>query len=192
MEIIIASNNKYKITEINAVLKGSVSLLSLDDAGINEDIPENENTLEGNALEKARYVHRRTGGKVFADDTGLEVEALDGAPGVHSARYAGDDKNSERNIDRLLDELKKHTNRQARFRTVIALIYDNEEHLFEGIVNGEIINERRGGEGFGYDPVFIPVNEKLTFAEMSAERKNKISHRAIATKKMAHFLLGRV
>lgn len=188
MDIIIASNNRHKIKEINEILDGSFSLISMAEAGINEDIPENEDTLEGNALEKARYIHRKTGLNVIADDTGLEAEALGGAPGVHSARYAGEDKDPEKNIDRLLEELKHHNNRKARFRTVIALILNNKEYLFEGIIQGEIRDDKRGSRGFGYDPVFIPLNESLSFAEMPAARKNMISHRAIAVSKLREFL----
>lgn len=188
MDIIIASNNRHKIKEINEILDGSFSLISMAEAGINEDIPENEDTLEGNALEKARYIHRKTGLNVIADDTGLEAEALGGDPGVHSARYAGEDKDPEKNIDRLLEELKYHNNRKARFRTVIALILNNKEYLFEGIIQGEIRDDKRGTGGFGYDPVFIPVNENLSFAEMPAARKNIISHRAIAVSKLREFL----
>lgn len=190
MKIIVASNNKHKIREISAVISKSVRLVTMAEEGITEDIPENESSLEGNALEKARYVYRLTGENVFADDTGLETEALDGAPGVHSARYAGESKDSDANINKLLDELKGHKNRRARFRTVIALILDKQEYLFEGIINGTIINEKRGRQGFGYDPVFIPNNEKMTFAEMSSERKNQISHRAIAIRKLGKFLQG--
>jgi len=190
MEIIVASNNQHKIREISAVLNSSVTLVTMAEAGITEDIPENESSLEGNALEKARYVYRLTGKNVFADDTGLETEALDGAPGVHSARYAGPGKDSDANISKLLHELQGHENRRARFRTVIALILNKKEYLFEGIINGRIINEKRGRQGFGYDPVFIPENEKLTFAEMPSARKNQISHRAIAIKKLSDFLQG--
>lgn len=190
MKIIVASNNKHKIREISAVISKSVRLVTMAEAGISEDIPENESSLEGNALEKARYVYRLTGENVFADDTGLETEALDGAPGVHSARYAGESKDSDANINKLLDELKGHKNRRARFRTVIALILDKQEYLFEGIINGRIINEKRGRQGFGYDPVFIPDNENVTFAEMSSDRKNQISHRAIAIRKLGEFLQG--
>jgi len=192
MDIIIASNNKYKIKEINAVMAESVRLISLSEAGIKEDIPENAETLEDNALEKARFVHRKTGSNVFADDTGLEVDALKGAPGVYSARYAGQDKNPDNNIERLLKELINHKNRKARFRTVIALIYDNNEYLFEGVINGVIIMEKKGHKGFGYDPVFLPDNEDYTFAEMPAQRKNKISHRAIAIQKLNDFLSSRL
>ncbi len=192
MDLIIASNNTHKIKEINAVMAESVRLISLSEAGIIEDIPENAKTLEENALEKARYVHRKTGSNVFADDTGLEVDALNGAPGVHSARYAGPDKNPDNNIDRLLKELINHKNRKARFRTVIALIFDKNEYVFEGAINGEIIMEKRGDRGFGYDPVFLPDNEDFTFAEMPAQRKNMISHRAIAIQKLNDFLNSRL
>jgi XTP/dITP diphosphohydrolase len=189
MEIIFATNNLNKIREINNILGKSFEILSLKDINLEEDIPENETTLEGNALYKARHVFSVTGTTVFADDTGLEVEALNGRPGVHSARFAGKNKDSEANIDKLLTLLENETNRNARFRTVIALIYENKEYFFEGIVKGKIINERRGSEGFGYDPVFIPENKSLTFAEMKLEDKNKISHRAIAFENLREFLL---
>jgi XTP/dITP diphosphohydrolase len=188
MKIIFASNNKNKIREIKHVLGNSFMLLSLNDINMEEDIPENEPTLEGNALFKARYIFMATGMDVFADDTGLEVEALDGLPGVHSARFAGENKDSGANIDKLLALLGTSVNRNARFRTVIALIIDGKEYLFEGIVSGKIINEKRGREGFGYDPVFIPEGKKLTFAEMDLDEKNKISHRARAFEKLKDFL----
>ena len=188
MKIIFASNNKNKIREIKHVLGNSFTLLSLNDINMEEDIPENEPTLEGNALLKARYIFMATGMDVFADDTGLEVEALDGLPGAHSARFAGENKDSGANIDKLLALLGTSVNRNARFRTVIALIIDGKEYLFEGIVSGKIINEKRGREGFGYDPVFIPEGKKLTFAEMDLDEKNKISHRARAFEKLKDFL----
>ena len=188
MEIVFASNNLNKIREINNVLGNSFKLLSLRDIGMEEDIPENEATLEGNALLKARFIHNATGMNVFADDTGLETEALNGDPGVHSARFAGENKDSEANIDKLLALLEKKTSRKARFRTVIALILDGKEHLFEGTVAGEIITERRGKMGFGYDPVFLPEGRKLTFAEMDLDEKNKISHRARAFAGLKAFL----
>ena len=188
MKIIFASNNKNKIREIKHVLGNSFTLLSLNDINMEEDIPENEPTLEGNALFKARYIFMATGMDVFADDTGLEVEALDGLPGVHSARFAGENKDSGANIDKLLALLGTSVNRNARFRTVIALIIDGKEYLFDGIVSGKIINEKRGREGFGYDPVFIPEGKKLTFAEMDLDEKNKISHRARAFEKLKDFL----
>ncbi|HCC70440.1 MAG TPA: non-canonical purine NTP pyrophosphatase, RdgB/HAM1 family [Bacteroidales bacterium] len=192
MDIIIASNNRHKIKEISDVFSKSINLIPMAEAGLMEDIPENEETLEGNALEKARYVHRMTGLNVFADDTGLEAEALNGAPGVHSARYAGESKDSENNIITLLKEMKGKMNNKARFRTVIALIYENKEYLFEGIINGRIISNKRGYNGFGYDPVFIPDNEKLTFAEMPPQRKNMISHRSMAIRKLSDFLQSRL
>jgi XTP/dITP diphosphohydrolase len=191
MEIIFATNNLNKVREINNILGNSFKLLSLNDINLDEDIPENEPTLDGNALYKARHIFRATGKNVFADDTGLEVEALNGKPGVHSARFAGINKDSEANIDKLLLLLENKTNRNARFRTVIALIYEKNEYLFEGVVRGEIISERRGTEGFGYDPVFIPEGQSLTFAEMKLEEKNKISHRAIAFEKLKDFLIKR-
>lgn len=189
MDLIFASNNKHKIKEINNILGNSFRLLSLSDVNIDEDIAENETTLEGNALVKARYVYEATGMNVFADDTGLEVEALGGRPGVHSARFAGESKDSDANIDKLLLLLEGKSNRNARFRTVIALILNGTEYLFEGIVNGSIINEKKGGEGFGYDPVFIPENRGLTFAEMDLDAKNRISHRARAFEKLRSFLV---
>jgi XTP/dITP diphosphohydrolase len=160
----------------------------LAECGITEDIPETSPTIEGNALQKARYVWERTHQNCFADDTGLEVEALDGAPGVRSARYATDGHDFDANVTLLLHNLEGVENRAARFRTVIALIIDGREYLFEGIVNGRIIAERKGGEGFGYDPVFVPEGEELTFAEMSAEAKNAISHRGRAVAKLAQYL----
>lgn len=189
MELIFATNNANKVREINEVLGNSFTLNSLRDYCFTDDIPETSDTLEGNALQKARYVYERIGKDVFADDTGLEVEVLDGQPGVHSARFAGENKDPEANIDKLLMMLEGKTNRKARFRTVIALITDGEEHLFEGIVNGEIISERRGTDGFGYDPVFVPENGGLTFAEMPLHEKNKISHRARAFGKLKEFLV---
>ncbi|MCU0362038.1 MAG: RdgB/HAM1 family non-canonical purine NTP pyrophosphatase [Bacteroidales bacterium] len=191
IKLIFASANEHKIREIGSILGSSFSLGSLSDAGITEDIPENEDTLEGNALSKARYVHRLTGMNVFADDTGLEVTALGGAPGVHSARFAGEAKNPSDNIDKLLSLLGNTSNRKARFRTVIALILDGREHLFEGVAEGRIINEKRGSEGFGYDPVFVPEGHELTFAEMSLALKNTISHRARAFEALRLFLARR-
>jgi XTP/dITP diphosphohydrolase len=190
MEIIFASNNINKIREINNVLGTSFTLLSLKDININEDIPEDELTLEGNAMYKARYIFKATGRNVFADDTGLEVEALNGRPGVHSARFAGENKDSDANIEKLLSLLRNKVNRNAQFRTVIALILDQKEYLFEGIIKGRIISERRGCEGFGYDPVFIPQGKTLTFAEMGLDEKNMISHRARAFEKLKLFLNG--
>ncbi len=188
MQIIFASNNKNKIREIKHVLGNSFTLLSLNDINMEEDIPEDEPTLEGNAIHKARYIFRATGMNVFADDTGLEVEALDGKPGTHSARFAGENKNSDANIEKLLTLLDNSTNRKARFRTVIALIIGGKEHLFEGIIYGTILKEKRGSEGFGYDPVFVPEGKKMTFAEMDLDEKNRISHRSRAFEKLKSFL----
>ena len=190
MELIFASNNSNKVTEINNILGNSFVLKGLKDIGIVEDIPETTPTLEGNALQKATYVFARTGKDVFADDTGLEVESLNGLPGVHSARFAGEDKDSNANINKLLSMMDGAQNRKARFRTVIALIMGGEEFLFEGSVEGEIISERRGTEGFGYDPIFVPDGFKTTFAEMSLNEKNKISHRARAFEKLRSFLMN--
>ncbi|HHU34273.1 MAG TPA: non-canonical purine NTP diphosphatase [Bacteroidetes bacterium] len=191
MELLFASNNSHKVTEINNILGNSFVLKGLKDADITEDIPETAPTLEGNALQKARYVHEKTGRDVFADDTGLEVESLNGMPGVNSARFAGENKDSDANIDKLLLMLKGKENRKARFRTVIALIIGGEEHLFEGIVEGTIISDRRGREGFGYDPIFVPEGRDITFAEMPLTEKNKISHRARAFEKLRAFLMSR-
>jgi XTP/dITP diphosphohydrolase len=188
MRIIFASNNKNKIREIKHVLGNSFTLLSLNDINMEEDIPEDEPTLEGNAIHKARHIFRATGMNVFADDTGLEVEALNGQPGIHSARFAGENKDSEANIEKLLALLGNSTNRNARFRTVIGLIIGGEEYLFEGIVKGTIITEKRGKEGFGYDSIFVPEGKNMTFAEMDLDKKNKISHRARAFEKLKSFL----
>jgi XTP/dITP diphosphohydrolase len=188
MELIFATNNKHKLREINSIIGEEIILRDLSDVNITEDIPEKEPTLEGNALAKARYVHRRTGLNVFADDTGLETEALNGMPGVHSARFAGESKDSDANIAKLEKMLERKLNRNARFRTVIALIFNDKEYLFEGTVSGKIIDEKRGREGFGYDPVFIPEGFSKTFAEMSLVEKNKLSHRAKALDKLKDFL----
>jgi XTP/dITP diphosphohydrolase len=189
MILVFASNNKHKIKEINSLLGDSFKLLSLDDIDILEDIPEEEPLIEGNALSKARYVFNSTGMDVFADDTGLEIAALNGLPGVHSARFAGENKDSSANIEKVLSMLGNAENREARFRTVIALILDKKEYLFEGIVNGTIIREKRGIEGFGYDPIFVPDGKTCTFAEMMLAEKNTISHRARAFEKLKGFLL---
>ncbi|HNY58474.1 MAG TPA: non-canonical purine NTP diphosphatase [Bacteroidales bacterium] len=188
MELVFATNNKHKIKEINDLLDDNFTILGLADTGITEDIPEEAETLEENALFKARYVHEKTGLNVFADDTGLEVPSLGGAPGVHSARYAGESKSFDDNIEKLLREMKDMTERSARFRTVIALILDGSEYLFEGMVEGEIIMERRGSGGFGYDPVFLASGYDLTFAEIPLSEKNRVSHRAKAMRKLIGFL----
>ena len=189
MKIVFATNNKHKLSEIRQILGGRVEVLSLNDIGCNVDIPETGSTLEENALQKAQYVYDHYHIDCFADDTGLEVNALNGAPGVYSARYAGDGHDSEANMTKLLNELGENNNRSARFRTVIALIQQGEVHEFEGIVNGQIIRERRGGEGFGYDPIFQPDGYDQTFAELGLDIKNQISHRARATRKFAEYLL---
>jgi len=188
MDIVFATNNENKTKEIRNILGDSFNLLSLIDLNITEDIPENEPTLEGNALHKARFVHNILNMNVFADDTGLETYLLKGLPGVKSARFAGEDKNSDANIDKLLAMMGKSKNRKARFRTVIALIMEGKEYVFEGIVDGRIISDRRGTDGFGYDPVFVPDGETRTFAEMPLSEKNKISHRARAIEKLKLFL----
>lgn len=188
MRIVFATNNDNKKTEIRNLLGKSFKLLDLKDLNINEDIPENFPTLEENALFKARFINKITGMNVFADDTGLEIEALNGRPGVHSARFAGEQKDFQANIDKVLILMSGITNRKARFRTVIALIIDDSEYIFEGTVSGTILSERHGNMGFGYDPVFTPDGETLTFAEMTLDEKNRISHRAKAFEKLKLFL----
>lgn len=188
MELVFATNNKHKIREISDLLDEKFKILGLADVNITDDIPEEAETLAENALFKARYVYDRTGKNVFADDTGLETDALDGAPGVYSARYAGEGRSFDDNINKLLYQLDGKENRNARFRTVIALILDGREYLFEGAVEGEIIRERKGTGGFGYDPVFVARGYDRTFAEIPLAEKNKISHRALAMKKLLTFL----
>lgn len=192
MQIVFATNNVHKLSEIRAILGRQMEILSLADIGCHDDIPETADTLEGNALIKARWVKERYGFDCFADDTGLEVEALGGGPGVHTARYAYPDRHDPvANTRKLLAELHDKDNRAARFRTVIALILGTDEHLFEGIVEGHIATEEHGTEGFGYDPVFAPEGGEKTFAELGVEAKNCISHRARAVKKLADFLLAK-
>lgn len=188
-KFVFATNNAHKLEEVSAILKDRVELLSMKDIDCTVDIPETADTLEGNALIKARFIFENYHSDCFADDTGLEVEALNGAPGVYSARYAGDAHNSEANMKKLLHDLEGVENRKAQFRTVFALIIDGKEHLFEGIVKGEITKHRRGTSGFGYDPIFVPEGYTQTFAEMGNEVKNKISHRALATDKLCKFLM---
>ena len=195
MKIVFATNNAHKLQEVRQILGERFEVVGLKDIGCHEDIPENAETLEGNALAKARYVKEHYGLDCFADDTGLEVTALGGAPGVHTARYAelfgeGITHDSNANMALLLHNLEKKSDRSARFRTVIALIYKGEEHLFEGVCEGEILSERHGTEGFGYDPVFRPTGFDRCFAQMSAEEKNAISHRGRATRKLVEFLKG--
>ena len=188
MKLIFATNNKHKIREISDLLDQNFSILGLAEVNITEDIPEDAETLEENALFKARYVHDKTGMNVFADDTGLEVDALGGAPGVYSARYAGEGRSFDDNNVKLLGQMKNVENRSARFRTVIALILNGKEYLFEGTVEGEIIREGKGTGGFGYDPVFKALGSNMTFAEIPLSEKNKISHRAKAMRKLLAFL----
>ena len=187
-KFVFATNNAHKLEEVTAILGNKIELLSMKDINCHADIPETADTLEGNALLKARYIFENYQLDCFADDTGLEVEALNGAPGVYSARYAGDAHNSEANMKKLLQDMEGIENRKAQFRTVFALIINGKEHLFEGIVTGEITKHRHGTSGFGYDPVFIPEGYTQTYAEMGNELKNKISHRALATNKLCNFL----
>lgn len=198
MRIVFATNNQHKLSEIRQILGDDFEVLSLADIGCHEDIPETADTLEGNALQKARYVADHYHLSCFSDDTGLEVDALGGAPGVYSARYAGEGHDSEANMRKLLLELGENNNRKARFRTVIALLLIKDDthdttpaeeiHTFEGIVEGQIIREKRGNEGFGYDPIFMPDGYDDTFAQLGAMVKNRISHRARAVEKLAAFL----
>jgi len=188
MQLVFASNNKNKIKEIQQLLPDTIQILSLEDINCLEDIPETADTIEGNAILKANYVTEKYGYNCFADDTGLEVEALNGAPGVYSARYAGEHKSSEDNMDKLLSELEDKTNRKAQFKTVICLNIDGNQHLFTGIAPGEIIKEKIGSQGFGYDPIFKPEGFPDTFAQLSLEEKANISHRGIAVRKLISFL----
>ena len=188
MKLVFASNNKNKIQEIKHQLPEDIELLSLEDIGCNEDIPETADTIEGNAILKANYVTQNYGYDCFADDTGLEVYALNGAPGVYSARYAGEQKDANDNMNKLLSELNEITNRKANFKTVIALNLNNKQHLFEGIAKGEITTEKSGNEGFGYDPIFKPEGKNLTFAEISLKEKASLSHRGKAVAQLIAFL----
>ena len=189
MKLVFATNNAHKLDEIRAILGNKIEILSLNDINCHDEIPETADTLEGNALQKAMYIKEHYGYDCFADDTGLEVSALGGAPGVHTARYAENtDHDSEANMNNLLRELEGKNDRSAQFRTVIALLLNGEQHLFEGIVKGDILTEKRGSEGFGYDPVFSPEQYSESFAELGAEVKNKISHRARAVAKLVEYL----
>lgn len=188
MKIVFASNNKNKIEEIKNQLPKTIEIVSLEDIGCFEDIEETAETIEGNAILKANYVTEKYGLPCFADDTGLEIEALNNEPGVYSARYAGSQRNDNDNIDKVLAKLNDVENRNARFKTVIALNLNNQQFLFTGIINGAIGHQKIGTSGFGYDPIFIPENQNLTFAEISIEEKNKISHRGLAVKKLIEFL----
>ncbi len=191
MELVFATNNEHKLGELQSILGNGFKLLSLKDIGCNEEIPEEQPDLEGNARQKAYFVYNKYGYNCFADDTGLEIEALNGEPGVYSARYAGEGKNAQDNMEKVLDKMLKIKNRNARFRTVISLVIGGEEIQFEGIVDGKILTEKRGGAGFGYDPIFQPDGFEKTFAEMGMGDKNKISHRGKAVAKLAGYLLSK-
>lgn len=188
MKLVFATNNQHKLEEVQLITAGHTEIVSLSAINCHDDIPETADTLEGNALQKARYVKEKFGFDCFADDTGLEVEALDNAPGVYSARYAGPGHDAEANMKKLLHEMEGKENRKARFRTVIALILDGKEYLFEGMVSGTITTDKQGASGFGYDPIFMPDQYSETFAEMGNDTKNQISHRAEAVKKLNTFL----
>ena len=188
MKLCFATNNAHKSKEIQALLGDHFSLVTLNEIGCTEEIPETRDTIEGNSLQKAEYVWDNFNINCFADDTGLEVEALDGEPGVLSARYAGPQRNADDNMNLLIEKLTSHTNRNARFKTVITLVIDGRYHQFEGAVEGTIIFEKRGAQGFGYDPIFLPHGHDRTFAEMTMEEKSKLSHRAIAFVKLVNFL----
>lgn len=188
MKLVFASNNKHKITEIQQLVGDKFQILSLEDIGCNVDIPETADTIEGNAILKARYVYEKYGFSCFADDTGLEIEALHGEPGVYSARYAGSQRNSEDNMGLVLANLRNETNRAAQFKTIIALHLGQEQYVFEGIVKGQITLEKRGENGFGYDPIFQPEDNLKTFAQMTLEEKAAISHRGRAVAKLIDFL----
>jgi XTP/dITP diphosphohydrolase len=188
MKIVFASNNQNKIIEIQSMLPESIEIVSLESIGCLEEIPETSETIEGNAILKANYVTQKYGFDCFADDTGLEVEALNGEPGVYSARYAGEQRNADDNMNKLLNELSDKTNRNAQFKTVIALNLKGKQHLFSGIASGEIIKDKIGLGGFGYDPIFKPTNYDETFAQLSLDVKNEISHRGKATKALLEFL----
>lgn len=188
MDLVFATNNKNKLQEIQQLLGEQFNIISLADINCTDEIPEDHDTLEANAYQKSSFVYDRYNVSCFSDDTGLEVEALNGAPGVYSARYAGSKCDSEDNMSKLIDDLKGITNRKARFRTIVSLIIDGEKFEFEGIVNGEILEDKSGFKGFGYDPIFKPTGYDVSFAEMGMETKNKISHRARAIQKLVDFL----
>ena len=190
--IIFATNNQHKIEEIKKIVPQDFNIITLKEAGIDQDIPEPYETLEENAKEKSSVIHQITQHNCFSEDTGLEVTALNGAPGVKSARYAGENRNFADNVNKLLQNMQNKTDRSARFRTVVSLIWNNEEHYFEGICEGSIIDAPRGNQGFGYDPIFIPKGSNKTFAEMSLEEKNLFSHRRKATDKLVAFLKEKV
>ena len=188
MKLVFATHNSHKLSEVQHMLASGLTLLTLDEIGCHQEIPETADTIEGNAIQKARYVKERYGYDTFADDTGLEVRALDNAPGVYSARYAGEAKDNEANINLLLENLQQQSDRAAQFKTIFALCLGTELYTFEGIVRGEITHERHGAGGFGYDAVFLPEGYKDTFAQMTQEQKNRISHRGRALQKLSAFL----
>ena len=188
MELIIASQNQNKLVEFKKILGDKINLFSLSDIGLNQEIPENEKTIKKNAMFKAKFVNTQTGKNVFADDTGLEIDSLNGEPGVYSARYSGVERNSDKNIELVLTKLKNKSNRNSRFKTIISLIIDGKSVNFEGVVEGKITEEKRGSNGFGYDPIFQPNGYSSTFGEMSLKEKNKICHRSIAINKMVQYL----
>lgn len=188
MKLVFATNNKHKLEEVRSILPQEIEVISLEEIHCHEEIPETASTLEGNALQKALFVKEHYGFDCFADDTGLEVEALNNAPGVYSARYAGPQNDAQANMRKLIGELEGIENRKARFRTVIALLLEGKEYTFEGIIDGTIIEEEKGTTGFGYDPIFIPKGYDQTFAELGNDIKNNISHRALAVRKLTEFL----
>lgn len=188
MKLVFATNNKNKIKEIKQLLNNSIDLLSLEDIDCMEDIPETADTIKGNAIQKAQYVYEKYGFNCFADDTGLEIEALNGEPGVYSARYAGEQKNANDNMDKVLKKLEGISNRNAQFKTVIALIINGKTTCFEGTIKGDVTTTKSGSEGFGYDPIFKPEGFNITFSEMKLDEKNKISHRGRATQKLINYL----
>lgn len=188
IELVFATNNLHKLSEVSAIIGNNIHLRSLKDIGCYEEIPEEKATIMENALQKARFIYDKYGLNCFADDTGLIVDSLDGAPGVYSARYAGEECNPEKNIKKLLHELKDKTDRKAYFITVVALIINGNEYFFEGKIFGNILEEKRGNSGFGYDPIFLPEGKNQSFAEMGDDLKNKISHRALAIKALSEFL----
>jgi XTP/dITP diphosphohydrolase len=188
MQLVFASNNKNKILEIQSILPDTIEILSLDSIGCHEEIPETAETIEGNAILKANYVTRNYGYDCFADDTGLEVDSLNGEPGVYSARYAGEQRNADDNMNKVLERLSDKNDRRAQFKTVIALNLNGKQHLFTGIAKGEITTKKIGNQGFGYDPIFKPEEYRETFAQLSLDIKNKISHRGKATQQLINFL----
>ncbi|WP_321288369.1 non-canonical purine NTP diphosphatase [uncultured Sunxiuqinia sp.] len=188
MKLVFATNNPHKLKELQQILGGQIQLLSLAEINCKEEIPETKETLEGNAAEKSFFIYNKYGYNCFADDTGLEIEALNGAPGVYSARYAGEEKDAVANMKKVLDQLKEIKTRKARFRTVISLVIDGREEQFEGVVDGDILKAKQGEEGFGYDPIFQPEGYRQSFAEMDAKQKNNISHRGRAVQKLANYL----